>query len=320
MLLKKYLLIIFLLVLYFTSNSQVWVKPGAVWHYDFSNISYGGFEKYCYVKDTIIENHNCQKITSEVYTFCQNQFHEIFLYSHNYYPSQFTYVSGDTVFYLNNGQFFVMYNFGANIGDSWIVSTVNPFSPMLNCDDTSRVLVLDTGKIKLNGVKYRFIKLQPTSNSAIGLVGTYVERFGNINTNLGAFQYLFPSHYQCDSNNAIVEWNITHFKCFEDSEFSLYNPSSQDCEYYLTYLGIQSSKDKKVECYPCPTKDKLNLNMPESVYEVIEIYNIQASMLRQIAVDKDLKNIDISDLNNGIYFLNFKSSKAGNTIVKVVKE
>ena len=38
------------------------------------------------------------------------------------FGNHYTSVSGDTVFYLKNDQFYVLYNFGANIGDQWIIA------------------------------------------------------------------------------------------------------------------------------------------------------------------------------------------------------
>lgn len=313
---KKINLILFLTLFSFNSFGQVWIDSGAVWHYDYWNIGCGGFNKFEYVKDTLVQNHNCQMIVCESYSFTYNQYGDIVLQYHAYYPTQFTYVSGDTVFYLNNGEFFILYNFGASIGDKWVISTTNPWGV---CDDTSLIEVVDTGKITINSINYRYIKIQPTSNSPIGLYGTYVERFGNIDSSFAPFQNLFPGGFQCDSMTSSVEWDYTKLKCFKDNSFTLYNPSGQDCEYYLTYLGIPETNRHELICYPNPTNGILNINNTFNGDRLVEIYNYQGCLLRKFKLKSNLNSIDISDLKNGIYFLTFQS-KTDNFVCKIIKQ
>jgi hypothetical protein len=313
---KKINFILFLTLFSFNSFGQVWIDSGAVWHYDYWNIGYWGFSKYEYVKDTLVQNHNCQMITGESYSFANNQYGDVVILSHDYYPNQFTYVSGDTVFYLNNGEFFILYNFGASIGDKWVLSTSNPGGL---CDDTSRIIVTDTGKIIINSIAYRFITVQPTSNSPLGLKGMYIERFGNLDSGFAPFQYLFPGGFQCDSMVYCPEWNFNKFKCFEDSSFTLYNPSLQDCEYYLTYLGIPETNRHELICYPNPTSGILNIDNTFHGDQLVEIYNYQGCLLRKFKLNSNLNSIDISDLKNGIYFLKFQF-KTDNFVYKIIKE
>ncbi|HQO49688.1 MAG TPA: hypothetical protein PK939_04625, partial [Bacteroidales bacterium] len=76
---KRLPFLVFMLFINSASFSQVWIDYGAAWHYDFWNIGVGGFFKYEYASDTVIDGHNCQKITSESYVFTYNQAGEIVL-------------------------------------------------------------------------------------------------------------------------------------------------------------------------------------------------------------------------------------------------
>jgi hypothetical protein len=306
---KKVYFIIFALLFNCTAFGQMWIDSGAVWHYDYKGLGFWGFQKYQYEKDTLIQNHNCQKIANESYTFTKNQYDIVVLMEHNHYPNQFTYVSGDTVFYLNNNEFFVLYNFGASIGDTWIISTTNPYGV---CDDTSRIEVIDTGKMMINSVNYRFIKVQPTSNSPIGFMGTYVERFGNIDTTFYVnntfwpFHYLFPGSFQCDSLTSMVEWNFIKLKCFEDHSFSLYNPSSQDCEYDLTHLGISEKKERNLKnISPNPFTSSTQIYLDKTYHNIsLDVYDIQGKlMLQKQYTDCDRIQLSRNGLGNGLYFL-----------------
>ena len=66
---KKMLFILNFVLVLLPSNAQVWVDSGAVWHYDYSNLSTGGYVKYIYEKDTLILNKVCQKITQTFSNF-----------------------------------------------------------------------------------------------------------------------------------------------------------------------------------------------------------------------------------------------------------
>ncbi len=299
---KKLILIVCLAFFSYNSISQVWIEPGAEWHYDYWTVGSVGFIKYEYVKDTLIEGHSCQKIIGESYEFCHNQYNEIVLCYHDFLPTQFTYVSGDTVFYRNNGEFFVLYNFGASIGDKWVIANTNPFG---ECDDTSRIEVVDTGRMTLNTVSYRFIKVQPTSNSPLGFKGTYVERFGNIDTTFFNFQYLFPGGFQCDSLTPLVEWNFFKFKCFKDTSFVLYNPSTEDCEYYLTHLGIEDVKSYNFSVNPNPFSTSTQISF-DKTYQTLDLslIDLQGKIIQQKSYhDCNKITLDRAGIANGFYFL-----------------
>lgn len=314
---KRYIFIIFVSLFSINVTGQVWIDSGAVWHYDFLNVGNWGFYKYEYFQDTLIQGKNCQKIRGSSYAFTHDQYNNIILFSHNQFSNNYTYVSGDTVFYLNNGEFFTLFNFGASVGDSWIVSTTNPYGV---CDDTSRIVVIDTGKMTLNSVQYRFIKVQPTSNSPWGLFGTYAERFGNIDSTFLCFQSLFPGPIQCDSLSGTIEWDRIIFKCFKDSSFTMYNPSGQDCEYYLTHLGISEPNTNDLLYYPNPTSGLFNIENSYPCDKYVEIYNYQGLLTRSFTLTSTANRIDISDLKSGMYFLRFKSSTKDNCIIKIIKE
>ena len=90
------------------------------------------------------------------------------------YGSYFTSVSGDTVFYLNNNQFYVLYNFDASIGDQWII-TENPNAEF--CNPVSSVQVTDTGSVFINGQIRRTITLETLTTGEVGIDG--IERYHN---------------------------------------------------------------------------------------------------------------------------------------------
>ena len=213
-----------------SSFSQTWVKNNATWHYDYWNLSQGGYYKISHVGDTLITGHNCKRFDIERHQFFiytnQPQQNDTIIYTGGHQMgSKFTYQSNDSVYHWDQNEFQLLFNFGAQIGDSWIVST-QPGN--FECDDTSIVEVIGVGIENINGTNYRYLDLLSTDTSSWTLNGHFNERFG-------ATGYVFPLEQEC---NGVVEWDILTFKCFEDDTFTLYNPSGEDCEYLLTHLSI----------------------------------------------------------------------------------
>lgn len=308
---KKFILFsIFITNLHFGS-AQTWIDSNAVWHYDLeelSGLSIQGFYKYEYTEDTLIDGFLCQKIEAKVYEFYSWPTVE-FLDS-SIAETNYTYVSNDTVFYRNNEEFFVLFDFGASIGDTWIVSTTNNGNGF--CNDTSRVEVIDTGSVIINSEFLRTITLQPLSGSSYGLAGVYNEKFGLMS--YGPW-HLFPRTMECDTN-VIVEWYYISFKCFADDSFLLYNPSAVECEYLLTHLNIQDYSEKSIEIYPNPALEKLQIDVPENGEMKILSSSGQLILSAEIISGLDL---DLEGISTGVYFIHFIGNSGATCSTTFVK-
>lgn len=307
-------------------NSQVWIDEGAVWHYDYSNIGYGGFYKYEYIGDTLIEEHNCQIIKGTDYAFTYNQYGQIILLWQLNLGNQYTYTSGDTVFFWNKyeNRFFTLFNFGAQIGDTWTIANERPNNWVINPEtdnDTSKIEVIDKGIININSTDYRYIKIKPVYGSVYGFYGTYVERFGNFDSTLNAFQDLFPNYYDY-SQSVMAEWNMYKFKCFQDNSFTLFNPTNQDdCEYYLNHLSVETFDIDKVKYYPNPTKELLIIENPYSENINANIYDINGRLIDNAQINStDKIELDVSNFENGIYFIKIKTDILNSKTIKIIKQ
>ena len=291
----KFFLIVFLS---FSSQAQTWVENNAVWHYDFWNIAMGGFYKISYTNDTLMNGVTAQHLKHERYVFVQNGPGGPII--QNGPPTtwdNYTYQSGDTVFWWDGNQFEILFDFGAQIGDSWMIASTAPSWSDPMCQDTSFVEVVNTGIETINGGNYRFIDLEGVGYSPIGLYGRYIERFGGPG-------YIFPWYRTCDSMT-VAELDMLTFKCFEDDSFSLYNPSGQDCEYYLTHLGASEQVDLSISIYPNPVSRDLHVTLPGE-FELI-IYDLLGNKMLQM---KSLDNIvlDLSQYNNGFYYIDISQN------------
>lgn len=308
---KKQIHLIFLFFVLHQADAQTWIDSNATWHYnleELSGLSIQGFYKYSYHDDTIIDGINCQKIACSLYEFYT--WPEVVFLDSNSVAEYYTYVSNDTVYYRNNDAFFVLFDFGASIGDTWIISATNNGNGF--CDDTSTVQVIDTGTVIINSQVLRTITLEPVVGSSYGLSGVYNEKFGLMT--YGPW-HLFPRVMECDSN-VIVEWYYTSFKCFEDDSFNLYNPSATDCEYLLTHLELTETKLNEVSVYPNPVKDKLMIEVPENGQ--ISILTVHGEVLLRKEI-RDYLELDFSAFEPGIYFVHFFGQSTCEFQTKVVK-
>ena len=93
-----------------------------------------------------------------------------------------------------------------------------------------------------------------------------------------------------------------------------------DIAYYGdTYLSITNFETHKVALYPNPVSDKLFIESQESINQ-ITVYNIQGKQLRNSYFNNGKRvELDVSILQNGVYFIEIKTPN-GNSIVKKVNK
>ena len=281
---------IVLVLLPFNLLSQVWIEEGAVWHYDYSSLSGGGFIKITYEKDTLVDGINCQKLEPVKYNFTVDQFQNIIFLVTTDLTTQYTYSSGDTVFYYSENQFHILYDFGAQPGDTW---NLGVDTNMMYCSE-SITHVDSVGTMMINGQSYRWISLSSLGSSSVSLNGKIIERFGAIDG------YLFPVEQNCDSS-IIVDFDGITFTCFEDNSFQLYNATSYDCEHLLSISDIEKSLSNH-KLYPNPTDGILSISTG-TVIKKIEIFNIAGHIVKKLKVNKSNTSIDVSNLPEGHYIL-----------------
>lgn len=295
-----------LIFTFLNCQAQVWVDQGAVWHYSIEDASSGGFNKLTYEKDTIIDGYDCQKIQVVAYR------HGFFNYTDTIEP-RYTHVSGDTVFYRHNNRFFTLYNFGASIGDSWIISIDQK---LLDCGDTSRVKVIDAGDMQLNGNSYRFIELASVSGSRMALEGVFVERIGCISKgSISENKYIFPSSKWCDTSPD--ESPGYSFSCFKDNSFSLYNPTGEPCEKFASSENQSAGTYREnLTLFPNPSRGIYNLSLNTANVENarIEVYSLNGRLIKAFHLKGNSFALDVSKQEKGIYLLkcysdNFHSVK-----------
>lgn len=297
-------LTLFLLLLFSaTVQGQIWIDQGATWHYEWSGIL-PAFDKIEYVGDTVIQQKNCQVLEVTRYVFQPIQSGGQLLNTTYFY--NYTHLSNDTLYYLVNGQFEILYCFGAQVGDTWDIGVD---TNVWLCG-SSVVKVHDTGSTIINGEKYEWIAVHTLPNSSVGLSGKIYKRFGAIS------DYLFPTPRNCDPNSMVSFYDF-RFACFEDVSFPVYNVTNKACAYLL-HTGIADlEKEKKiVTLFPNPVRDVLHIRA-SSGYKIsqIEITDIQGNFLTLVHHNE----IDLTGLSKGVYLVKLEFSSGEQWIEKIVK-
>jgi len=302
----KELLALIFCILLTNLFSQVWIDNGAQWTFDYSNVSESGTWRWEYTHDTIIQGHQSQVINGTQYRYGGPGTAIINT------GETYTYHSNDSVFYFKDNQFFLLYDFGAQIGDTWVVSIDTNFSA---CEDSAVVEVTDTGTMLINGVNYRTITLETISASLYALNGLCVERFGIIPTSYQNNNFGFVPGYQYCPNGPIIDYPLLTFRCYEDSTFPTYNPTSRDCDTLTLDLSNELTIDD-IKIYPVPSSNSIQIESTGKTISSVEILDMN---LRTIVRQPFKGNIDISELNSGVYFIRIITENKNQFLRKFVK-
>lgn len=283
--------------------AQFWIDSNAVWTYKMHGTVGPGYYEYHYNEDTLIDGHLCQKITGVRYHWSWDGSDWVALSPVNLI-TKFTYTSGDTVFYYNDGEFFVLYNFAAAIGDQWLISAELSSSSAM-CNDSSVVEVIDTGTMVIHSNTYRTITLKTLDSSSQVLDGLFVERFGFIPDS--SRWRMTPLTQSCNPGYIIQPWYVT-FSCFQDDSLALYNPSGNDCQYIpsVNNAGLNEVTEDFFRVYPIPANEFITISSNHA--GVFKLFDLQGRVLKELSLQGE-KTIDISDLEEGSYFLMFSAGE-----------
>jgi hypothetical protein len=291
---KKIVLIFTLVFFGLIAKSQVWGDFGSTWHYSYWNIGEGGFIKIQFSGDTVIQNRNCQKLEFMKYRFFSIPNAGMIFAGTIPINTEFTSVSGDTVFYLVKNNFRILYNFNAQVGDSWDLGVDTNDNFMCS---KSIVVVDSIGTMLINNKTFRWLYLRSVDSSSVVLNGKVIEGIGSVN------EFLFPVIHNC--NPAICpEIDNMQFLCFGSENMGIYNPLNSICE---PYLGVETNSFDEINIYPNPATDFLQIeNISDKT--IISIFSMDGKIQKSITLS-DNGIVNINDLAEGIYIIKLQTEK-----------
>lgn len=273
------------------AQNSIWVKPNAVWHYDYSTIGWFGFMKIQHNGDTVIHGTNAMHFVLTDYAFTYNQQGQTVPYGVFPAGDFYTYTEGDTVFYLQDSSFQKLFDFSKSTGDSYMIGVTNP-SPADQCSAESWTMLTGTGT-DIYG--YSSISVEAYLNANLKLTGTFNNRFGE--------DYFLPLLRSCDPS-IIYEDYIFTFRCFQDDSLVV-NPNGVECEYMLTHVGLNEVENHTLYIGPNPTADFLKIQADFLIEEIEVIDALGKCVFRETNAD-GITQVDLSPLIPGVYTIKFR--------------
>jgi len=301
---KQTLFLIILVGISLQNFAQVFAPIGAEWHYDeryhiSGDIDYIRFQSE---KDTIIFGETCRKIIKRHQVWCNMRPSTEHLFNRN-----------DTVFFYDTtfNSFQILYDFNAQANDYWIIlvkdENNNIDSLIITVDSVSQLQINNSNLKVLHVTYYKNTQfMQETYYSKI------IEKIGDINN---MFNWQPHSVIVCDDNYS------NGLRCYQDSEIGFYSTGIADsCNYTFVWTSIeQQEKGNLFSVQPNPTNGSIIVELANmSNMKIVINDNLGRVILQKVFSNKT--NIDLSEFQNGIYFLSlFKNNQRIGT-QKIIKK
>ena len=301
----KHIIVIILFIYCNNCSSQTWFAPGAEWIYDYAFFPVNGYLKLVYEKDTIINLHECKKLS---YRQISKKKYSTSKIDTSLISSFYTYATKDTVFSTwYNSTFIPLYIFNKEVGD-----TLN-FEFYTECYSQFSIkqVVTEKGIKIINNDTLRYYRVQLlTLNDINPSSMTIIEKIGSI------YNFLYPT-FSCLSDYQIITLN-----CYHDANFPEYLPPNiKSCNYYFT--GTEEIIDNLIYLSPNPGYNTLNISTSNNeIIEGVYIYDISGMLLNTflMPVNQVDSSIDINYLKNGMYLIQIKTADGKSIIKKFIKQ
>jgi len=306
----KKLLLVFLIVNIFVVKAQTnFMAPGATWHY---LIPSGGWS-FPYVEN----NHVIKYTGDSLYNGRMTKVLSNISYYHtscaNWYDTLLIYTSNDSVFFhgsQNVHDWELLYNYNAQAGQSWQLSFNNYYG-------------IDTVTIVVDSVKYNFINSVPLKTLYV-----HYHDIAHLNTGQSS-NYIYSStiYDRIGDNGCLLNYISTlqadpcyqtYLLCYSDSALSTYQPdTNKSCNYSFTE-GIEqlTNISAQIKVYPNPASNSLEVIVSNEQIAEIKIYDVLGKELFEqlkptpnISRERNSCTVDVSNLSNGVYFINIKTAE-----------
>ncbi|HZV68278.1 MAG TPA: T9SS type A sorting domain-containing protein [Saprospiraceae bacterium] len=274
-------------------DNTVFAPIGAVWHYNGYGHGSPPYFKFVVEKDTSFSDQNARLL--RYYIFENDTFRT------DNTLNKYIVTDGEKVYYRVENEFVLLFDFGAQPGDT-IHSRVEDYPVPMGCQSEFEngpidfSYVIDSlGTLDIDGIILRtqFVTIvnPPGLEPTWFLQDPIIERIGQI----GLSNFWWGRGETC-----ILEDN-GFLRCYIDLDLTYVNPYfalHHDCDYTGTN-EIEVSANNQI--YPNPVDEIIYLNQKA---DLITIYNSSSQKIKSFITQDQ---IDVSDLQPGIYFLQYHS-------------
>jgi hypothetical protein len=276
--------------------SQSWCPSGANWKYNYMNFWNEGYTEIKYDSDTLIEGQLSKKLIKTIHSY------DYITESLGSYPIgfEYTYEDNGVVFLRFNDHWDTLYNFNAQVGESWRAAK-QPYTTV--CDSNAMISVLEIGNTMINdeSLRYLYVLVDFQGENALPFTDTIVEKIGFLN------YYMLPYNF-CDAQ---VDWiEGGSLRCYSDDNFETYKHNfEEECDFIV---GMNELNESETRISPNPTSSLITFS---SVVDYT-IYSVAGS---ELLSGKAQTSADLSKLPAAVYLVEMKN---GDFIqrARVVKE
>lgn len=271
---------------HFPTNSANW--NCLFWHQWQPDIYYLTNYQYIQQGDTILKGKNyhkifCKETDSPNSSFFIGGIREDSLKQIFFFPASIHINNPGTHSFPNDTTEHLLYSFNnLHIGDSLAINT-----------SYTKIKVTSIDSVLL-GMNYR--KRYGIQNGRLFFGNEYwIEGIGSTKDLLSPFTEEF-------------EWKY-YTLCYSDiNTYYINSPNGMDSCHYSKPLGVSDNEATSIKVYPNPVNDILNIVTPFDDTKInANIYNIQGQLLLEKTILTKQTELDISNLNSGIYFLQIKA-------------
>lgn len=262
-------------------QSEPFAQAGAEWHYTFltDNPAQVVFKTISHISDTLIDEKLCSKMLEQDYQQSAGSIKHHYMYRVN-----------DSVFFFEDGEFRLLYDFGAETGDTIQLgySTAS--------GDPLQMIIDSTGTIMVGGEPR---KLQYITCGD----GLFIEFGKHVIEGIGSTSFMFPTV------------DMSHdgpLRCYSDDVTPLFlNPfnigsgwNGEDCEQLI--LNINEQALNHINIYPNPSNNLVKINglTAEANYRII---TEGGTVIKEGRVNTS-GIINIQHLKSGLYLLEIQGS------------
>ena len=292
---KKIVFILLALMALLQVNAQkeetetVFAPIGAKWYYKIQLSNTGPdwyYRTFEAIKDTIIEEKKCV-VLEQI-----EHYKERLAYIAGY---EYLYVEGKKVYNWDkwDKKFSLLYDFSANVGDSWNV-------PCKGCggQDSDLFVTITVNAIDYVDVSGRKLKRFATSSNGLYSFGT---NYNYITEQIGGEGYLFLFAYAYD------DIDIPRFYCYSDNE------TTEPCDMTvgISYLKEQTVLTITNGYVQLPTSLQLKTNKAQ-------FYGMDGKIVLSGKIDNN-QRISVSKLSAGIFILSIETKNEGVKTFKINK-
>jgi hypothetical protein len=284
---KQIIISIFNLLLFLPGYCQVsWFPIGAKWHYEFSSMIGGGLTTLEVLsEDTLIGNHTYKKIISTTMIGSVPGSIDTF--------TEFLYVFEENQVVVGYDKWLggtLLYDFNAAVGDTlgMYFGGISPYP-----------FVVDSiGELEINGsmLSFQDIRFPSLFDPGEFYEMRVIEEMGSISS------HLFHDHTVLQP----FDFPSYYFRCYEDSNIGLINLSFNqvDCDYIDGITFFDEAIKVKTSIFPNPSANFVTLKTESpQIVKVFVIDILGTNRIVKHSTNQELIKIDISELENGLYFI-----------------